>query len=56
MKKLALVIALVAILSMLASCGGTCDRCGDTIEGEAVEAAGREYCSYNCYMKDALFG
>lgn len=60
MKKcLFLIVCAVVTLSLvLSACGsvGSCHYCGKSIGSDPVKAAGRTYCSYDCYMNEALFG
>lgn len=47
----------VALALTLSACGSlTCHRCGDPVGNDPVKAGGRTYCSYDCYMDEALFG
>lgn len=52
-KRLLVMVAVVALALALSACvSKTCDMCGDVIDGDPVEAAGRTYCDYDCYMND----
>lgn len=53
-----LVAMLLSFAIMLSACGGNekCHNCGKEINGDPVEGGGRYYCSYDCYMDEALFG
>lgn len=63
MKKNLLVAigVFVALALMLTACGilpsrtVSCHRCGKDVGSDPVKAGGRTYCSYNCYMSEALF-
>ena len=57
---LAIVIGLVIlcafVASALPSCGAkSCHRCDEPVGSDPVEAGGRTYCSYDCYMNEVLF-
>ena len=54
MKKLVTLFIAFTVLLAFSSCQAKCDKCGEPIEGKSVEAAGRTYCDYNCYMEDFL--
>lgn len=54
MKKFGILFIIFAILLTFISCQAKCDKCGNSIEEKSVEAAGRTYCGYDCYMKDFL--
>ena len=61
MKKVVVLFLVVCTLimsvSMLSACSsGTCHNCGDPVGSDPVKAGGRTYCSYDCYMDEALFG
>lgn len=63
MKKFATFIVCVIVLMslLLSACGmglssiSRCHHCGDSVGDDPVKAGGRTYCSYNCYMSEALF-
>ena len=54
MKKLSTLFIIFAMLLTFTSCQAKCDKCGNSFEGKSVEAAGRTYCGYECYMEDFL--
>lgn len=50
-------LAIALLLCLLTACGAkTCHYCGKTIQGDALSAGGRYYCSYDHYWSEALFG
>lgn len=52
-----IVVVAVAAILLLTACGSkTCHYCNEAIEGDAVEAGGRTYCSYDHYMNELVFG
>lgn len=62
MKKCFFVVVgvFIALSLMLSACDmtlgqKTCHKCGKAVGNDPVEAGGRSYCSYNCYMTEALF-
>ena len=50
------ILLLCMLLSLTACMSKTCHYCGDKIQGDPVKAAGRIYCSYDHYMREAIFG
>lgn len=47
------------VLCMLLALAGckekVCDHCGEPLEKNAIERAGKTYCDHNCYMQDLFF-
>ncbi len=55
MKKCLFVVTsiFITLAIMLSACSAhICHKCGKSIEDDPVEAGGRTYCSYNCYMNE----
>lgn len=54
-KTFSVIILVIYMMVTMVACGAkTCHYCGDPIEGDPVEAGGRVYCSFNCYMREML--
>lgn len=49
---------ILALILALSGCNRmTCHACGGSIEeGDAIRAGSRNYCSYDCYWDEAIFG
>lgn len=58
-KNFLALIMLSLLVILLSACVPTrkssCHNCGKSISGDPVEAGGRSYCSYDCYMNEVLF-
>ena len=53
MKKwYAVIMAALLMAVLLCGCGATCHYCGRTITDDPVEASGRTYCTYDCYLNE----
>ena len=59
-KSLVLAIVIVLLFVFVAFALSSystknCHRCGDSVGSDPVKAAGRTYCSYDCYMDEVFF-
>ena len=55
-KRIRFFLLITLLTAFLCGCSATCHNCGETIKEDPVQAGGRDYCSYDCYMDEFLFG
>ena len=57
MKRIISIVLIAVTLTMLlCGCESTCHYCGKSVNGDPLEAGGRTYCSYDCYLNEMFVG
>lgn len=60
-RILAFFAVVLTLILLLSACSihliqdRTCHKCGEPLGSDPIQAGGRNYCSYNCYMSEVLF-
>lgn len=55
MKRIISIMLIALTLAMLlCGCESTCHYCGKSVNGDPLEAGGRTYCSYDCYLNEVF--